>query len=78
MNIEISPADLDQKHRIGNAGQNKPRPIIVKLSKYDVRKKVFSKSERIQCKYNGKLNIKVHGNSKEIKDRTRVPKCVDI
>ena len=60
MNIEISPADLNRTHRIGKkkAGQNKPRPIIVKLSRYNVRKKVFSnkkKSEKIQCRYNGKL-----------------------
>ena len=43
MNIEISPADLDRTHRIGKkkAGQNKPKPIIVKLSKYNVRKKHF-------------------------------------
>ena len=83
MNIEISPADLDRTHRIGKkkAGQNKLRPSIVKLSRYNVRKKVFSnkkKSERIQCKYNGKLNTKTQGDSKESQDRTRVHKCVDI
>ena len=44
MNIEISPADLDRTHRIRKKkpGQNKPRPIIVKISRYNVRKKVFS------------------------------------
>ena len=44
MNIEISPADLHRTHRIGKkkAGQNKPRPIIVKRSRYNVREKVFS------------------------------------
>ena len=36
------------------------------------------KSERIQCKYNGKLNTKTHGNSKEGKGRTRVHEHVDI
>ena len=69
-NIEISPADLHRTHRIGKKmpGQNKPRPIIVKLSRYKVRKKVFfqqKKSERVQCKYSRKLNMKTHGNSKE-------------
>ena len=69
-NIEISPADLYRTHRIGKKmpGQNKPRPIIVKLSRYKVRKKVFfqqKKSERVQCKYSRKLNMKTHGNSKE-------------
>ena len=78
MNIEISHADLDRMHRIGKkkAGQNKPRPIIVKLSRDNVRKRFFP--IRIECKCNGKLNTKTHGNSKESKDRTRVHKCVDI
>ena len=70
MNIEISPADLYRMHRIGKKmpGQNKPRPIIVKLSRYKVRKQVFfqqKKSERVQCKYSRKLNMKTHGNYKE-------------
>ena len=49
MNIEISPADLDRTHRIGKkkAGQNKPKPIIVKLSRCNVRKKVFSKNKNL-------------------------------
>ena len=77
MNIEISPADLDRTHRIQKkkAGQNKPRPIIVKLSRYNVRKNIFSNKktpDRIQCKYNRRLNTKTHGNSKEGKVRTRV------
>ena len=65
-------------------GQNKPRPIIVKLiieTRYNVRKKVFSqqkKSERTQCKNNGKFNTETHGNSKDGKDRTRVHERVDI
>ena len=76
MNIELAPADQDRTHRIGKKkpGQNKTRPIIVKLSRYNVRKKVFSnnkKSERIQCKCNGKLNTKTNENSKEGKDITR-------
>ena len=67
INIEISRVDMDRTHRIGkkNAGENKLRPIIAKLSRYNVRKRIFSKSERVQCKYNGKLNTKTHGNSKE-------------
>ena len=44
INIDISPADLDRTHRFGKKkpGQEKPRPIIVKLRTYNVRKKVFS------------------------------------
>ena len=43
MNIEISPVDLDRRHRIGtqNTGQNKPIPIMVKLSRYNVKNMVF-------------------------------------
>ena len=50
MNIEISPADLDRTHRIGKkkAGQNKLRPSIVKLSRYNVRKKVFSNKKNLK------------------------------
>ena len=50
MNIKISPADLDRTHRIGKkkAGQNKPRPIIVKLSRNNVRKKVFSNKKNLK------------------------------
>ena len=52
MNIEISPADLDRMQRVGKKkpGQNKPRPIIVELSRENVSKKFFltKKSERIQ------------------------------
>ena len=41
MKIEISHPD--RTHRIGKKkpGQNKPRPIIVKLSRYNIRKNVF-------------------------------------
>ena len=83
INIEISPADLERTQRIGKkkAVQNKPRPIIVKLKTCNVRIKVFcnnKKPERIQCKYNRKLNTKAHGNFTESNDRTLVHKYVDI
>ena len=69
MNIEISPADLDRMQRVGKKkpGQNKPRPIIVELSRENASKKFFltKKSERIQWKYNGRRNTKTLGNSKE-------------
>ena len=50
VNIEISPVDLDQMHKIGKkkVGQNKPRPIIVKLSGYNVRKKNFSNKKTLK------------------------------
>ena len=70
MNIELSPADQDRTHRTGKKKpvQNKTRPIIVRLNRYNVRKTVFSnkkKSERIQCNCNEKLNTKTNENSKE-------------
>ena len=50
MNIEISPADLDRTQRVGKKkpGQNKPRPIIVKLSRNNVRKKAFSNKKNLK------------------------------
>ena len=48
INIEISPVDLDRKHRIGKAGQNKPRPTIVKLGRYNVKKKSFSNQKNLK------------------------------
>ena len=49
MNIEISLADLDTR-RIGKKtpGQNKPGPIIVKLSRYNVRKRVFTNKKSLK------------------------------
>ena len=61
MNIEISPADLDRMHEIGEkkSGQNRSRPIIVKLSRHDVSKNIFFNKKTLKgskFKYNGKLN----------------------
>ena len=58
-------------------------PLVAasKRSSYNVRKNVFfptKKSERMQCKYNRKLNAKTHGNFKERKDRTPVHQRMDI
>ena len=44
MNTEVSPVDLYRTHRYRKKkdGQNKPRQIIVILSRQNVRKKLFS------------------------------------
>ena len=44
MNTEVSPVDLYRTHRNRKKkdGQNKPRQIIVILSRQNVRKKLFS------------------------------------
>ena len=50
MNIEVSSVDLDRMHRIRKkkAGQNKLRPIIVNLSRCNVRKKIFSEKNTLE------------------------------
>ena len=62
MYTEISPADPDRTHRIGKKkpGQNKMRPIMVKLSRYKVRKKNSNKkeSERIHLSITESLTPK--------------------
>ena len=83
MNIGISPADIDQTHITGKkkAGQNKAKPIIVELSRHIVKRRILSNKgnpERVQYKYSGKLNIKVHGNSKESEVKASVHRCVNI
>lgn len=52
VDIEISENDIDRTHRIGaprNPGE-KPRPIIVKFVRYNVRKKVFGNKKRLKGK----------------------------
>ena len=62
MYTEISPADLDRTYRIGKKkpGKNKTRPIMVKLSRYKVRKKNSDKkeSERIHLSITESLTPK--------------------
>ena len=62
-------------------GQNKAKPIIVELSRYIIKRRILSNKgnpERVQYKYSGKLNIKVHGNSKESEVKASVHRCVNI
>ena len=50
--VEISENDIDRTHRIGapkNPGE-RPRPIIVKFARYNVRKKVFKNKKRLKGK----------------------------
>ena len=43
MNIKITDNDIDRTHRIGKPKNNgKPRPVIIKFARYNVRKKIFS------------------------------------
>ena len=43
LELELTEEELDRIHRIGNpkSGNKRPRPIIVKFSRYNTRRKVF-------------------------------------
>ena len=43
METELAASDIHRIHRIGKKkiSSNKPRPIIVKLTRYNVRNKMF-------------------------------------
>ena len=49
LDVEITENEIDRSHRIGRKkdGQ-KPRPIIVKLTRYNTRKKVFASKRRLK------------------------------
>ena len=73
MNIEISPADLDRTHRIGKKkpGQNNPRLFIVKLSKYNVRKNVFTNKKNLK-RSNVTITESLTPKRMEILKKTRI------
>ena len=43
LELELREKELDRTHRIGNpkSGNKRPRPIIVKFARYNIRRKVF-------------------------------------
>ena len=49
LDVEITENEIDRSHRIGRKkdGQ-KPRPIIVKLTRYNTRKKVFASKRTLK------------------------------
>ena len=50
LGVEIKKDDLDRSHRLGKPKRkdNKPRPIIVKLTRYAVRREIFMKKKRLK------------------------------
>ena len=40
--IELSDFDIDRSHRLEKPKPNKPRPLIVKFTRYNIRSKIFS------------------------------------
>ena len=73
MNIEISPTDLDRMHRIGKKkpGQNNPRLFTVKLSKYNVRKNVFTNKKNLK-RSNVTITESLTPKRMEILKKTRI------
>ena len=49
MNIKITDNDIDRTNRIGKPKNNgKPRPVIIKFVRYNVRKKIFSSKKLLK------------------------------
>ena len=50
MELELTEKELDRTHRIGNpkSGNKRPRPIIVKFSRYNTRRKVFVNKKKLK------------------------------
>ena len=51
MDIDIREEDLDQIHRLGNpkvCKEGKPRPIIIKIDRYDVRSTVYKNKKKLK------------------------------
>ena len=43
--IELSDFDTDCSHRLGKPKPNKPHPVIVKFTHYNIRSKIFSSTK---------------------------------
>ena len=50
LGITLNRMDIDRSHRIGAGGGNKPRPIIMKFSRYNVRAAVFRAKKKLKGK----------------------------
>ena len=50
LELELTEKELDPTHRIGNpkSGKKRPRPIIVKFTRYNNRRKVFVHKKRLK------------------------------
>ena len=49
LDAEITENEIDRSHRIGRKKDGeKPRPIIVKLTRYNTRKKVFASKRKLK------------------------------
>ena len=52
LNLAINDRNINRTHRIGNSrnADEKPRPIIIKLVKYNDRKKIFNSKKKLKGK----------------------------
>ena len=52
LNEDVLLADLDRTHRIGKKSDSssKPRPVIVKFARYNIREKVFKSKKTSRVK----------------------------
>ena len=52
MGKEITHLDIDRSHRLGNRklDKSKPRPIILKFSRYNVRARIFKNKRKLKGK----------------------------
>ena len=52
LDLDINDRDIDRTHRIGNPrnADEKPRPIIIKLVRYNDRKKIFDSKKKLKGK----------------------------
>ena len=52
MDEEITHLDIDRSHRLGNRklDKSKPRPIIIKFSRYNVRARIFKNKKKLKGK----------------------------
>ena len=49
---EITHIDIDRSHRLGNRklDKSKPRPIIIKFSRYNLRTRIFKNKRKLKGK----------------------------
>ena len=52
LDLDINDRDIDRAHRIGNPrnADKKPRPMIIKLMKYNDRKKILDSKNKLKGK----------------------------
>ena len=51
LDVDITENEIDRSHRIGmKKNGQRPRPIIVKLTRYNTRKKVFASKRKLKGK----------------------------